>query len=102
MKMPPRFVPAKQKSMSSTLQRRFNRADDKVTNSSPLAPSLAQLRESFSSTISKASLVLVPMGLTAVITLSVMNSMLFLPELLLSSFVILALMLCKASIVHRE
>jgi hypothetical protein len=88
--------------MSSTLQRRFARASDKTTSSPPVAPSLAQLRESFNAVISKASLVVVPTGLTAMIALSVMNDKLFLQELLLGFFIILALMLCKTSTLRRE
>lgn len=83
--------------MSSILNRGLNRANNESTT-----PSRAQLWEKAISLASQASLLLVPVGLAGLIALSVMNDKLFFSELLLSSFIVLALMFFKASAAPRK
>lgn len=76
------------KSMSSTIQRSLNRTVSKFTTSFPTPQVSNRLQVNISASLPKVGIVLVPLGLSAVIALSVMNEKLFLRELLLGSFII--------------
>jgi len=89
--------------MPSITQRDFNQGSS--NKQSAAAESFNNKSQSWGKArdfASQASLLLVPLGLSALIALSVANGKLFLGELLLSSFIIIALMFFKASAAPRK
>lgn len=88
--------------MSSITQRDFNRSNGNQSPPSQPFDTQSQPWEKAKDFASQASLLLVPLGLSALVALSVANGKLFLGELLLSSFIIIALMFFKASAAPRK
>jgi hypothetical protein len=92
----------KRKTMPSILDRRFDQASTKVSTSNPSLVSQAGLREKTLALAPLAIMLVVVLGLAALITLSVMNNKLFFNELLVSAFIIIALMFFKTSAAPRK
>lgn len=88
--------------MSSIIDRKLNRANEKSPDSSTSFTSTAEFRGRLTTLGSQVALFMVPLGLAALVALSVANGKMFLQELLLSSFVIIALMFFKASATPRK
>jgi hypothetical protein len=88
--------------MSSITQRDFNQGNGKQSTASQSFDDKSQSWGKAKDFASQASLLLVPLGLSGLIALSVANGKLFLGELLLSSFIIIALMFFKASAAPRK
>lgn len=86
--------------MSSILNRGFNQAPSKSTRSNSV--SAEQVRERLAALAPKAGVLFAIAGLATLIALSVMNNKLFFNELLISSFIILALIFFKASAAPRK
>jgi hypothetical protein len=83
--------------MSSIINKRFSRASNQSTAPSPVFTLPAELQKEIVALAQKAILPLVVVGLVALLAFSALNNKLFFNELLVSSFIILALVFFKAS-----
>jgi hypothetical protein len=81
--------------MSSITSKRLSRANNESTTSSPVFVLPAELQEQIAALAQKAVLPSVVLGLTSLLAFSALNEKLFFNELLVSSFIILALVFFK-------
>ncbi|MFK8164546.1 MAG: hypothetical protein AB8H12_19020 [Lewinella sp.] len=83
--------------MSSITSKGFGRTNNKSTRPSSVFVLPAEVREVMATLVQKAMLPLVLVGIVVLLEFSIFNDKLFFNELLVSSFIILALVFFKTS-----
>jgi hypothetical protein len=81
--------------MHSTIERKTSRVNVEAPTSLSLSTYVKELKRKVAVLASNTSLLLVPVGIIAVLSLSIMNDKLFFAELLKCSFIVLALLFFK-------